>query len=69
MRDWRNSAAWLKPWKGPVETEEDLTDLYKPQLNCLGLVALNGLPNYKLDLNETQSGNHAKELAEFGFLA
>ena len=35
----------------------------------LGLVALNGLLNDKLDFNETQLGNHAKELTEFGFLA
>ena len=32
-------------------------------------VALNGLFNDKLDFNETQLGNHAKELTEFGFLA
>ena len=51
-----------------IETEEDLTDLYKSQLNRLGLVALNGLLNDKLDLNESELGNHAKELTEFGFL-
>ena len=52
-----------------IETEEDLTDLYKSQLNRLGLVALNGLLNDKLDLNESELGNHAKDLTEFGFLA
>ena len=51
-----------------LETEEDLTDLYKSQLNRLGLVALNGLLNDKLDLNESELGNHAKDLTEFGFL-
>ena len=54
---------------GLSETEEDLTDLYKSQLNRLGLVALNGLLNDKLDLNENELGNHAKDLTEFGFLA
>ena len=49
---------------GLLETEEDLTDLYKSQLNRLGLVALNGLLNDKLDFNETQLGNHAKELTD-----
>ena len=52
-----------------LETEEELTDLYKPQLNRFGLVALNGLLNDKLDLNESELGNHAKDLTEFGFLA
>ena len=55
--------------KGLLETEEDPTDLYNSQLNRLGLVALNGLLNDKLDLNESELGNHAKDLTEFGFLA
>ena len=55
--------------KGLLETEEDRTDLYKPQLNRFGLVALSGLLNDKLDLNESELGNHAKDLTEFGFLA
>ena len=58
-----------KKKKGLLETEEELTDLYKPQLNRFGLVALNGLLNDKLDLNESELGNHAKDLTEFGFLA
>ena len=58
-----------KKKKGLFETEEELTDLYKPQLNRFGLVALNGLLNDKLDLNESELGNHAKDLTEFGFLA
>ena len=48
---------------------EDLTNLYKPELNRLGLVALNGLLNNKFDFNESELGNHAKELTKFGFLS
>ena len=55
--------------KGLLEIGEDLTNHYKPQLNRLGLVALNGLLNDKLDFNESELGNHAKELTEFGFLS
>ena len=55
--------------KGLLETEEDLTNLYKPQLNRLGLVALNGLLNEKLDFDQSELGNRAKELTEFGFLS
>ena len=55
--------------KGLSETGEDLTNLYKPQLNHLGSVALNGLLNGKLDFNESELANHAKELTEFGFLS
>ena len=55
--------------KGLLETEEELTNLYKRQLNHLGLVALNGLLHDKLDFNESELGNHAKELTKFGFLS
>ena len=55
--------------KGLLETEINLTNLYKPQLNRLGFVALNGLLNNELQLNESELGNHAKELTEFGFLS
>ena len=55
--------------KGLLETSEDLTNFYKPQLNHLGKVALNGLLDDKLDFHETQLENHAKELTEFGFLS
>ena len=55
--------------KGLLETEINLTNLYKPQLNRLGLVALNGLLNNELQLNESELGNHSKELTEFGFLS
>ena len=48
---WGTICPLSKKLMGLLETEEDLTDLYKPQLNCLGLVALNGLPNDKLDLS------------------
>nr|XP_058946250.1 nucleotide-binding oligomerization domain-containing protein 2-like [Pocillopora verrucosa]XP_058946251.1 nucleotide-binding oligomerization domain-containing protein 2-like [Pocillopora verrucosa] len=55
--------------KGLLETSEDLTNHYKPQLNHLGKVAFNGLLDDKLDFNETQLENHAEELTEFGFLS
>ena len=55
--------------KGNSEMSEDLTNLYKPELNRLGLVALNGLLNNKFDFNESELGNHAKELTKFGFLS
>ncbi|CAH3157692.1 unnamed protein product [Pocillopora meandrina] len=55
--------------KGLLETIEDLTNYYKPQLNHLGKVALNGLRDDKLDFNESEVRNHAKDLTEFGFLS
>ena len=55
--------------KGLLETSEDLTNHYKPQLNHLGKVALNGLLDDKLDFNESELRNHAKDLTEFGFLS
>ena len=55
--------------KGLLEKNEDLTNHYKPQLNHLGKVALNGLLDDKLDFNESELRNHAKELTEFGFLS
>ena len=55
--------------KGLLQPEEDLINFYKPQLNHLGWVALNGLLNDKLDFNERELGNYAKELTEFGFLS
>ena len=55
--------------KGISEMSEDLTNLYKPELNGLGLVALNGLLNNNFDFNESELGNHAKELTKFGFLS
>ena len=55
--------------KGLLQPEEDLINFYKPQLNHLGWVALNGLLNDKLDFNERELGNYAKELTEFGLLS
>ncbi|CAH3167459.1 unnamed protein product [Pocillopora meandrina] len=55
--------------KGLLEKIEDLTNYYKPQLNHLGKVALKGLLDDKLDLNESELRNHAKDLTEFGFLS
>ena len=55
--------------KGLLKKIEDLKNHYKPQLNHLGKVALNGLLDDKLDLNESELRNHAKDLTEFGFLS
>ena len=55
--------------QGLSETSENLTNFCKPELNCLGLVALNGLLDDKLDFNESELGNHAKGLTAFGFLS
>ena len=55
--------------KGLLEKIEDLTNHYKPLLNHLGKVALNGLLDDKLDFNESELRNHAKDLTEFGFLS
>ncbi|XP_066024140.1 NLR family CARD domain-containing protein 3-like isoform X2 [Pocillopora verrucosa] len=55
--------------KGLLEKIGDLTNHYKPQLNHLGKVALNGLLDDKLDFNESELRNHAKDLTEFGFLS
>ena len=51
------------------DTKEDLTNLYKPQLKTLGLIALNGLIQGKLDFEENELGKHASDLAAFGFLS
>ena len=51
------------------DTKEDLINLYKPQLNTLGLIALNGLKQDKLDFEENELGKHANDLAAFGFLS
>ena len=51
------------------DTEEDLTNLYKPQLKTLGLIALNGLKQDKLDFEENELGKQASVLAAFGFLS
>ena len=51
------------------DTKEDLTNLYKPQLKTLGFIALNGLKQDKLDFEENELGEHASDLAAFGFLS
>ncbi|XP_022801130.1 protein NLRC3-like [Stylophora pistillata] len=55
--------------KGQSKTNTAETNLYKPQLDRLGLVALNGLLNDKLDFDESELGNNAKDLTAFGFLS
>ena len=51
------------------DTKEDLTNFYKPQLKTLGFIALNGLKQDKLDFEENELGEHASDLAAFGFLS
>ena len=51
------------------DTKEDLTNLYKSQLKSLGLIALNGLIQDKLDFGENELGEHASDIAAFGFLS
>ena len=51
------------------DTKEDLTNLYKPQLKSLGLIALNGLIQEKLDFGENELGEYASDIAAFGFLS
>ncbi|XP_022805287.1 nucleotide-binding oligomerization domain-containing protein 2-like [Stylophora pistillata] len=51
------------------DTKEDLTDIYKSQLKTLGLIALNGLIDDKLDFDENELEEHPSDLAAFGFLS
>ena len=51
------------------DTKEDLTNLYKPQLKSLGLIALNGLIQDKLDFGQNELGENASDIAAFGFLS
>ena len=51
------------------DTKEDLTNLYKPQLKSLGLIALNGLIQDKLDFGQNELGEHGSDIAAFGFLS
>ena len=55
--------------KGLSETSENLTNVYKSQLKHLGLIALNGLLEDKLDVEESELGNHGSDLPGFGFLS
>ena len=55
--------------KGLSETSENLTNVYKSQLKHLGLIALNGLLEDKLDVEESELGNHGNDLPGFGFLS
>ena len=55
--------------KGLSESGEDLTNVYKAELEHLGLIALNGLLNDCLDFEERELGKHVSVLPEFGFLS
>ena len=54
---------------GLPETNEDLIQVYDAQLSHLGLIALNGLLEDKLDFEEGVLKGHADELPGFGFLS
>ena len=55
--------------KGFPETNQDLVKVYEAQLKYLGQIALNGLLEGNLDLEESELKSHADELPEFGFLS
>jgi len=55
--------------KGLPEVNEDLIDVYYPQLKHLGEIALNGLLKGKLDFEESELQNHADDLSGFGLLS
>lgn len=61
--------------KGLPETEEDIIELYKAELEHLGHTALNCLLERKLDFEESKLKSHGEELPhghelpEFGFLS
>ena len=54
---------------GLPETNEDLIQVYDAQLKHLGLIALNGLLEDKLDFEEGVLKGHTDELPGFGFLS
>ena len=54
---------------GLPETNEDLLQVYDAQLRHLGLIALNGLLEDKLDFEEGELKGHTDELPGFGFLS
>ena len=55
--------------KGLSETSKKLTNVYKSQLKHLGLLALNGLLEGKLDVEERKLVNRGSDLPGFGFLS
>ena len=55
--------------EGLPETDDDLVEVYSAQLKHLGLIALNGLLEDKLDFEESELKSHADELPGFGFLS
>ena len=55
--------------KGLSETDEDIIQVYNAQLRHLGLIALNGLLEDKLDFEEGELKAHTDELPAFGFLS
>ena len=55
--------------KGLSETEDDLKDVYKSQLKRLGSIALNGLRDDNLNVEESKLRDDGSDLPELGFLS
>lgn len=55
--------------RGLPENDEDLFEVFKTQLQCLGLIAPNGLRNGSLYIEDDGLGSQITELARFGFLS
>ena len=53
----------------PKTEDEDLTKVYKTQLEHLGSIALNGLLHKNMPLEEGEFENCSEELPEFGFFS
>ena len=53
----------------PKTEDEDLTKVYKTQLEQLGSIALNGLLHKNMPLEEGEFENCSEELPEFGFFS
>ena len=53
----------------PKTKNEDLTKVYKTQLEQLGSIALNGLLHNNMSFEEGEFQNRPRELPEFGFLS
>ena len=53
----------------PITKDEDLTKVYKTQLEQLGSIASNGLPHNNMSIEEGKFENCSEELLEFGFFS
>ena len=55
--------------RGLSETNEDLIEVYESALKHRGRIALQGLPQDKVDFEESELQNHADDLLGLGFLS